>query len=559
MFRNPFAPGASGIPRKRCAWQLPLVDPSRVSRPRLALLPGPTEADAAFARITPTLPSYSPKPAEQPPPAGAPCTALALRVCPFPWLDGSKVAPRLAEEETRRRKALAALADILVALGSESPLCVRLAAEGEPVCADSPSLVAVFAAKSTATLEKRINAIGFYRRWRARAGLASLSFSESELFRYFRVLAEGAAPPTRAQATREAMHLVGASFEIPLGPLLASSRLKGAATQGLARKRPLSQRSPLTVGMVAALESFVVDEAASEEDRILAGAVLFTLFGRARVGDLARAVKEPEVDDFAGDSSGFIETSLLHHKTARPGAKRALPVTSPMLGVSGRPWAKGWLRLRALHGLDASVQGCLFPIKGPGGAWLSTPVRTSDFGASLRSLLLQLGFPPCDLSNIGAHSLKATTLTWAAKAGVLKETRKALGYHIEKGDHSMAAYSRDLMAGPLVEYQILLRSIGSGQFRPDETRSGRRVALPSVSSESSSSSSGSTSSSPASAGNVKEGEIYILNAASKILHRFCAEDGKLRCGKDVPANAVEVTSHEEASKLCSRCFGRAEL
>ena len=79
----------------------------------------------------------------------------------------------------------------------------------------------------------------------------------------------------------------------------------------------------------------------------------------------------------------------------------------------------------------------------------SVPVKTTEFAAQLRSLLIQLGFDVADLAGIGAHSLKVTCLSWASKFGVSRKGRRMLGYHIGAGDRTLEAYSRDAMATPL--------------------------------------------------------------------------------------------------------------
>jgi hypothetical protein len=74
--------------------------------------------------------------------------------------------------------------------------------------------------------------------------------------------------------------------------------------------------------------------------------------------------------------------------------------------------------------------------------------------------------------NVGSHYLKATILLWVAKAGVLKEHRRVLGYHEDPGDRSVFGYSRDIFAVPLREMERVIEAISDGSFLPDESRSG---------------------------------------------------------------------------------------
>ena len=163
------------------------------------------------------------------------------------------------------------------------------------------------------------------------------------------------------------------------------------------------------------------------------------------------------------------------HKTARPGARSLLPVTANAFGIGQGPWAACWLRARAAVGLAAAKQGTLMPTAADDG-WHDVALKTTEFAAQLRSLLLELGFSHDDLEHVGAHSLKVTCLAWSAKFGVAKEQRRLLGYHLAPGDRTLEAYSRDSMAAPLRCLDEVLCAISSRDFDPDATRSGNFAA-----------------------------------------------------------------------------------
>ena len=118
---------------------------------------------------------------------------------------------------------------------------------------------------------------------------------------------------------------------------------------------------------------------------------------------------------------------------------------------------------------------------------------TVEFGILLRGMLSDGGFSADLLRNIGSHSLKVTTLSWLAKAGLPREIRRTLGYHIRPGDRVMDAYSRDVLAGPLRELTRVLNEISGKRFDPDSTRSGY-FAVGSASRTSSTSSASSSAS-----------------------------------------------------------------
>ena len=58
-----------------------------------------------------------------------------------------------------------------------------------------------------------------------------------------------------------------------------------------------------------------------------------------------------------------------------------------------------------------------------------------------------------------------------------KDLRRTLGYHVASDEVSTFTYSRDAQAEPLRALGTIMSQIRSGEFRPDETRSGRFVSL----------------------------------------------------------------------------------
>ena len=103
-------------------------------------------------------------------------------------------------------------------------------------------------------------------------------------------------------------------------------------------------------------------------------------------------------------------------------------------------------------------------------------MKTTEFASQLRSLLLELGFSVDDLAHVGAHSLKVTCLSWAAKFGVDRDQQSPLGYHMAPGDRTLEAYGRDAKAKPLRLVGDVLGAIASDGFDPDATRSGAFAA-----------------------------------------------------------------------------------
>ena len=82
---------------------------------------------------------------------------------------------------------------------------------------DSPSLVAITAVKSTATLLRRTGSIKLYRAWFVTAGLEYTTFfSELAAYRYFQFLHDERAPATRASGMFQVFCFLGGSLRCRL-------------------------------------------------------------------------------------------------------------------------------------------------------------------------------------------------------------------------------------------------------------------------------------------------------------------------------------------------------
>ena len=164
-------------------------------------------------------------------------------------------------------------------------------------------------------------------------------------------------------------------------------------------------------------------------------------------------------------------------------------LVGPAGGVSGRPWAETWLRIRRDAGLKAAPNEPFLPMVDSSGARSKSRMQLSDANDCIAKLYAMFVKdrdlpPPLQPSTrpaaivapepcLGTHSCKATPLSWAAKSGMGAEARKWLGGHLNAGDESLLAYSRDSLAGPLRELEKLYSAIQSGEFNPDCDRSGR--------------------------------------------------------------------------------------
>ena len=79
--------------------------------------------------------------------------------------------------------------------------------------------------------------------------------------------------------------------------------------------------------------------------------------------------------------------------------------------------------------------------------------------------------------NVAFQSCKRTLLSWAGRHGENWDGRLVLGGHVGHVK-SLITYSRDALARPLMVLEKILSRVCNGQFKPDETRSGRFASLP---------------------------------------------------------------------------------
>ena len=483
-------------------------------------------------------------------------------------LSVARAEKRARVEDPARLRALGFFADFMKQHVEHSSLGQKIAAEGEMFSANSASLCAVMESKKTATLERRSGVLRMYNTWFTSSRARGHIFAEKAVFDYMQYLVAERAPATRGMSLRQAINFAGGLLGFDVKETASSSRVRGLVVRMLKYRPVLRQRDPLTVAMVKHLECFVIDSV-DPFFKVFAGSALFCLYGRARVGDLARSASEPFLDIADGLTGGFVQGALLDHKTARPGSKRALPVAAPILGVSGKDWASPWVQARRSQSLDASAAGTLLQAPAADGGWARVPMSTLEFGAALRDILSQGGFSTEELGNVGAHSLKSTTLSWLAKAGIDRDTRRVLGYHIKADERSMEAYSRDSMAGPLRTLAAVIADIAAGRFRPDVTRSGQVVARPASAVASSTSCSRQASPSSLGSSSVDERahlvatdeeivcddgeEKLVRNDRTKHFHMLVGTN-KLACGRPAP---VSMSYHDElpfGALMCTRCF-----
>ena len=342
------------------------------------------------------------------------------------------------------------------------------------------------ATRRTGTLSGHASAWRLFFKYAADARLVVSDLDEAMAQQYLRHLLSERAPATRASAFLRACNFAFGVCAFTHGNDIASSaRCKGLAAQALKGKRKRKQRNPLKAKWLHTMEHAVVEAyeglgVLSKQEAVVTGFLLFAAHGRARCSDAARIVVEPVLDedeDMPDPESSFLEAETLgaQVKTGNTSEKAdlAMPVVALSRGISDTAWGAAWLGLRAHLFLDAAEDECLMLEPLLGGSFGEGRIQAGQATTWLRHVLLKLGIPAEELTNVGSHSCKATILSITAKAGLSRDTRRTLGGHATPGDTSVDVYSRDALAAPLLEVGLLFTKIRARLFDPDSSRSGR--------------------------------------------------------------------------------------
>ena len=448
-------------------------------------LGGGSIADMCFGRFvqTPTWDAPVPEclPRIEPEPEAAAASSDRPAIAK-PKLQYSSMRAHPAEEEANSRaSALKSWVDIVSALKGSSTAFVEMKGQ-----VDADLLEPYMATKRTGTLAVRASSWRLFLKWAADTNADLEAFGEPMVFAYLKHLKEIGAPPSRGDTFLRGSNFAFGVIGLTHGHQAAiSSRCRGLAAVSMAEKRRRIQRDPLQMQWVMEAEEQMELAAAGLgllelHEACVLGFLLFALHSRSRNTDAARIIDEPKLDVCEGpgrELCSFIE-SVTTGDACKTGntskkARLAIPVTGLAFGVSGKPWAESWLKIRKDLCMDASKDQCLMREPLANGLFTAARIKAGQATQWLRHILLKLGVDAYDLRNIGSHSLKTTLLSVAAKGGLSRDTRRTLGGHATPGDDSVDTYSRDILAAPMLELAKLLDHVRAGRFEPDMTRSGR--------------------------------------------------------------------------------------
>ena len=376
------------------------------------------------------------------------------------------------ERESLLQSALKRWLVVVISFDPATTVWMQLAAEAEDV-GKLTVLGDLFRGKAPATLLKRARAIeklcGYF-------GVGAFPTSEQKVYQFFQAERAKSAPPSRLKSYLEALAFCLHVFSMSeLRDVVASKRLHGCAIPAV--PSCVVQAAPLTVEELTRLHEVLHEQC--DWNAVFAGAVLFVVYSRARWADAMHSCSLLQDKDEAG-TTRYLEAESAVHKTMHASMymHRMLPLVAPALGIVHTPWADRWLEVRRSLGISLPPDHAMMPAPSSEGQPTQRPLSATEAGAWLRKVLFgnkdQLVH-----KRVSAHSMKATTLSYAAKFGVDAETRLQLAYHVG-GFKLLHTYSRDAAAQPLLELEKVLSAIREGRFRPDSTRSGRFMPEPVV-------------------------------------------------------------------------------
>ncbi|CAE7296178.1 car, partial [Symbiodinium sp. CCMP2592] len=309
--------------------------------------------------------------------------------------------------------------------------------------------------KAPATLRKRYRSLLGYNNFLSDRGLG-FPGSEEIFYQYLCGMREAGRPASARKAVLEAITFTRFVVGIPeLAELGESKRCHGSAKQRDFRARV--QASPFTVAELTKLHYILANDS-ELWNRLMAGALLFATYGRARWEDLSHA-ESITVDRGENGEAAFIEAGVGVHKTM--GAKlmrgQLLPMVAPGVGVTEDLWIEQFMETRRLLGIGEPPPFPVMPAPDHQGFPTVRSLESDEAGSWARLLLFGSADPIPD-RRVSSHSCKCTCISFATKFGASPNELLLLGYHT--GDFKMPlTYGRDAAAPTLLLLNKVLRAI----------------------------------------------------------------------------------------------------
>ena len=297
------------------------------------------------------------------------------------------------------------------------------------------SLSDAFRKPASATLQKRALSLqafavksyqlGFESPWR---------LNEEQMYTLFQTLREEGVKASTAPHILEALNFMHgvAVFVFMSLDAVVSARTRGVARDLRLTKAPLRQRDPLSLERVQYLEELM--QSSSSWLCCIVGQFLLCIHASVRWGDSQNIVSL----EILGEGPGAIlMASALGSKTTQTAeAKtRYLPYACVAEGVCQKPWATAWMAARAEQKLTFEA-GCLPTWRVSQGCWGDVAMSSEEAAGILEELFVQGSLAPKASESIGAHSFKATMISWSGWCACVPFTnneRRLMGHHVKRG------------------------------------------------------------------------------------------------------------------------------
>ena len=329
----------------------------------------------------------------------------------------------------------------------------------------------VFGNKSPRTANKRASTMLALFSWLDKKSLNGWPVRSDYVAAYLNESNVHGAGSTKGKTLMEAFRFCKHVMRLPgLDDIIDDPVLSGRVRRLDAARDTIRQSRPLKLSEVKFIEEFMMSDLCIF-DRYIAGCILFAVYSRSRWSDLAF------LSDLCLDTTetelgpvGFVEGSTKFQKMGSTALKRAMqmPLVAPILGVTDKSWAVEWFSILEQVQFNISAKPVGAMCRPPTNGTLGTRHLSSEEVGNFLNHMLGLHGE----NVVTSHCMKATTLTWCAKYGMDEPARTLLGHH-ELQSQSLAYYSRDMLSRPLALYESMLLNIRTGNFLPDETRSGR--------------------------------------------------------------------------------------
>ena len=328
------------------------------------------------------------------------------------------------------------------------------------------------AGKAVGTLAKRMADFHRFALWQVTANKKRpLNPNEADFYEYLKHLQQVGAGATAGLSFLKSWNFmrftVGAASHTD--SCMISGRVKGVSQNMFAKKRKLAQAPPLPQDYVYQLEMFVIGDS-DPHLQTIAGFLLFCVYSCARFGDAARGVSS-DLSFQRKDHISLVECSLSEYKTAT-GERKAvlLPLISLGSGLADGHWSLAWREARKRSGADR--MHFIMSADNPNNdGWVDRRMTTAEGTYWLRDILVHLGVDAAEAGKYSTHSLKATCLSWAAKAGAMSVPERLwLGHHQSDEAKMVVTYARDAIAAVMVKLRRILDAMRAGTFDPDLSR-----------------------------------------------------------------------------------------